>query len=263
LGAASKDGLLMIGALLGHKDNRAARKICCISRFGVIHSIRYSPAKGSHFFKTAFWSLFMADKKYDILSRESCFQGFFRLDRYKLRHEKFLGGFTDPMYREVMDTGRHAACILPFDPQNDTVIFVEQFRIGPMSRGEYPWTIEAVTGIAEPGESTEMTARREAEEEAGCVISDVQPVMDYYPSPGASNQFISLYIGKTQAPPTGSVFGNPEENKDTRILVLPTSEALKLLYSKKIRDAATIITLQWFALQHTALRSRWLVNSRS
>ena len=78
-----------------------------------------------------------------------------------------------------------------------------------------------------------------------------------------SDQKTALYVGRTNVPETGGIFGLPQEDEDIRIHVLSTAEALNLLYSKKVRDAITTITLQWFALHHTELRSRWLVSEAS
>lgn len=205
----------------------------------------------------------MADKKFEILKRETMYQGYFRMDRYHLRYERFDGSWSRVMTREVLDRGRRCAGVLPFDPQQDKVVLVEQFRPGVMARDEYPWTTELVAGVCDTGETCEMTARREASEEAGCVVTDLCPLMDYFPSPGSINEYTSLYVGRTIAPEHESLRGLVEEDEDTRVLVLPTAEALNLLYAKKIRDAATIITMQWFALHHTELRSRWLVSEAS
>src|SRR3546814_9874688 len=65
------------------------------------------------------------------------------------------------------------AGVLPYDPVQDAVVLLEQFRTGPMAaKDDNPWLIEIVAGIIEDGETPEDMARREATEEAGCTITD-------------------------------------------------------------------------------------------
>ena len=54
----------------------------------------------------------------EILRQENCHQGFFRMNRYTLRHKLFAGGWSAPLTRELFERG-HAAAMLPYDPQRD------------------------------------------------------------------------------------------------------------------------------------------------
>ncbi len=203
------------------------------------------------------------DKKAEVLKRETLFQGYFRVDRYHLQQTTFAGGWSEPFMREIMDRGRAAAGVLLFDPQKDKVVLVEQFRIGPFSRGDSAWLTEVVAGIVEPGESPEETIYREAREEAGCEVLDLQKLFAYYPSPGCLNEYTTLFVGRTQAPEDGIIMGLAQEHEDIRVHVLDAAEAISMLYAHKIRDAATLVAMQWFAMHHTDLRSRWLVSHTS
>ncbi len=202
----------------------------------------------------------MSEKRFEILYREALFQGFFRVDRFHLRQELFAGGWSAPFTREVFNGGQKAAVILLFDPKQDKIVMIEQFRAGPMAQGEDPFLIELVAGMAESGEALEDTARREALEEAGCEVTELQKIYAYYPSPGCMSEHTTIFIGRTIAPENGSLCGVAHENEDIRVLVLDATEAISLLYMGKLRDAASIIALQWFSLHHTDLRSRWLVS---
>ena len=64
-----------------------------------------------------------------LLRRETPFQGYFRTDRYTLRHPLFEGGMSGDVTREVFERG-HAAAVLPYDPECETVVLIEQFRAG-------------------------------------------------------------------------------------------------------------------------------------
>ena len=117
----------------------------------------------------------MANLRVEILYKTVCYDGFFRMERYRLRHRLFRGGWSRELTRELFARG-HAAAVLPYDPLLDAVVLVEQFRIGALEAPGGPWLLEIVAGIIEPGETPEDVVRREAVEEADC----------QYPGPGAS-----------------------------------------------------------------------------
>ena len=96
----------------------------------------------------------------EIIEKESQFKGFFRLDRYLLRHRLFEGGWGNEMCQEVFERGDTAAVLL-YDPDRDAVVLIEQFRIGAFTADRStPWLVEIVAGIVEYGEEVEVPARR-------------------------------------------------------------------------------------------------------
>lgn len=203
----------------------------------------------------------MGDKKLDIMARETLFQGYFRVDRYKIRHERFEGGWTEPFHREVFERSRDVAGVLLFDPRADKIVLVEQFRAGIMAHGQKnPWTIEIALGMVDSNETAEQAARREAMEETGCAITDLQPISSYFSSPGGTTEHILLFVGRTAAPEDGILRGLKQENEDIRVRVLDATRAIGLIYADRIQDAQTLIAMQWFLMHHTELRSRWLVS---
>ena len=116
----------------------------------------------------------------DIVRREKCYEGFYKLDRVHLRHELFAGGMSREINREVFV--RHdAVCVLPYDPQRDEVVLIEQFRVGAMGKTDNPWLIELVAGLIDKDEVPEEVAHREAQEEAGLVFGALWPMTKYFP----------------------------------------------------------------------------------
>jgi len=201
-----------------------------------------------------------SDKKFDILERETLFQGYFRVDRYHIQHERFDGAWSQPFTRELFNYGRPVSGVLLFDPQHDKVVMVEQFRTGPVSLGDDPWITEIVMGTVDADESPEQAARREAVEEAGCEVIEMQSIASYYTSPGSTSDHIALFVGRVNAPEDGRLGGVAAEHEDIRVHVIDATKAIGLLFGNKIRDAQTLIALQWFAMHRTELRSRWLVS---
>lgn len=184
------------------------------------------------------------------------FQGYFRVDRYRLRHRRYDGTWTGPITREVFERG-HAAGVLPYDPRRDEVVLIEQFRIGPYARGDAPWQVEIVAGIIGAGETAPEVARREAVEEAGCTITDLEPVAAYYMSPGAVSEHMTLFCGRTDTRGVGGVHGLAEEDEDIRVTVLPFAAALARARDGSIANSPALIALLWLALERDRLRARW------
>ncbi|MDP9128517.1 MAG: NUDIX domain-containing protein [Pseudomonadota bacterium] len=199
--------------------------------------------------------------KYDITNRETLFQGYFRVERYHVRHERFEGGWTGPLTREIFHRSKQVAGVLLFDPLQDKVVLIEQFRAGVLLSGEHPWLVEIPMGMVDVNESPEQAARREALEESGCTVTDLQPIAQFFSSPGGTSEQIALFAGRVNAPPeSGGVFGVASENENIKVHVIDAARAIGLIYGNKLRDAQTLVAMQWFAMHHTELRSRWLVS---
>lgn len=192
----------------------------------------------------------------DILEKTTPYRGFFRMDVYRLRHHRFDGGWTQELKREVFERG-HAVSVLPYDPERDRVILIEQFRIGAYAAGLAPWLLETVAGVIEEGESPEDVARREAHEEAGCEIIDLVPIAEVMLSPGGCSETLSVYCGRVDSRGAGGIHGLAHEGEDIRVLVLPPEEALAQVMATRGANANAIIPLQWLLLNRPELRQRW------
>ncbi len=196
------------------------------------------------------------DGRVEPLERSTVYDGYFRVDRYRLRHKLFAGGWSEEITREVFERG-HAAAVLPYDPLRDAVVLIEQFRVGAYAAGLDPWVIEAVGGIIEAGESPEQVARREAEEEAGCTITALEPIGRVFSSPGGCSETLSLFCGRVDAAGPGGLFGLTQEQEDIRAFTLSREAALERLAKGEIINATAVIVLQWLALNHGRLRRIW------
>lgn len=192
----------------------------------------------------------------EILEREACFRGFYRLDRLHLRHRQFSGEMGPQLSRELFV--RHdAVCVLPYDPQRDTVVLIEQFRVGALEKSANPWLLELVAGLIEQDEQPEQVAHREASEEAGLSLGALWPIAQYYPSPGGSDERVHLFIGRCDSEGVGGVHGLAEEGEDIRVHVWPLEDALDAVKDGRIDNAASIIALQWLALNRAEIRGLW------
>ena len=198
----------------------------------------------------------MSDEDVELMGREVVHDGYFRLDRYRLRHRQFAGGVGPVLTREILERG-HVAAVLPVDPVRDRVVLIEQFRPGAWAAGLEPWLLECVAGVIEPGETPEELARREAHEEAGCVIADLLPIATFLTSPGATTETVRLFCGRVDSEGVGGLHGLAGEGEDIRATVMPVEDAVALLDRGGIVNAKTIIALQWLARHYDSLKARW------
>ncbi len=179
---------------------------------------------------------------YTLLDRETLYKGFFRLDRYRLRHDTFAGGEMQ-MQRELFERG-DAVAVLLHDPAADEVLLIEQFRIGPAVRGDPAWMIEIVAGMVDEGESIEACARRESVEEAGYEPQTLTHLGQYYVSPGGTSERIDLFFGTVDRHrPAGDGGGVAHEHEDIRMHWLPRATAMQWLREGRINSGAPMLAL--------------------
>ena len=200
----------------------------------------------------------------EVVERTTPFQGYFRLDHYRLKHRLFEGGWSGEMSREVFERG-HAVCVLPYDPDRDEVVFIEQFRPGAYAAlasewfddGASPWLVECVAGIIEKGETPDEVARREMIEETGLEVSQLTRVFHYLVSPGGSTESVFLYCGRVDAADAGGVYGMTEEHENIRVFSVSAEEAFAMMDQGRINNAMTLIGLQWLKANRDRVQAEW------
>lgn len=191
----------------------------------------------------------------ELIAREALLRAHLKVDRFRFRHRLFRGGMSGEVKREVLLRGL-AVVVLPYDAARDRVVLVEQFRIGAYANGEPGWLLEAIAGLAEPGEDPAAVAVREAREEAGLALDRVVHVLDYYPSPGALSELVKVYWAPAELDESvGGVHGLDEEHEDIRVHALSFSEAMRTLADGRMRASTGVIALQWLALNRERIRT--------
>lgn len=198
---------------------------------------------------------------FKVFDRETCYKGFFKMERLQLQHSLFAGGWSELITRELIHKG-HAASVLLYDPDLDKVVMVEQFRVGTMVNAspqdmQAAWTLELVAGFIEEGESAENVIHREAGEESGSVILEIVPIYKFLASPGNASETTTLFCGKVDASNSGGVFGLSDEGEDIRVHVLALEEALSDIENGRINTASPIIALQWLEKHQESLKAKW------
>lgn len=194
--------------------------------------------------------------KVEIVDRELCYQGFFSLERVHLRHSLHRGGMSPVLVREVVEKGNVVA-MLPYDPVTDTVVMIEQFRVGAIGSRSGAWLLEIVAGLAEPGEPPEDVARREAAEEAGLAVRRIEPIARFFATPSKSSELTHLFCGEVDASGAGGVHGLAHEGEDIRAIPMPARQAFALLETGRIDSAWPMIALMWLQTHRRRLRRAW------
>jgi ADP-ribose pyrophosphatase len=182
--------------------------------------------------------------------------GFFGLEVQTLRHVRFDGSLSAPLRREVFQMG-DAVTVLPYDPKLDRVLLIEQFRTGPFGRGDpCPWTLEAIAGRIDPGETPEDAARREAVEEAGLTLGRLEKIAEYYPSPGAITEYVYSYLALCDLPDSvAGDFGKDDEAEDIRSHLVSFDAFMALVETGEIATAPLVLTALWLQRERARLRA--------
>ena len=188
---------------------------------------------------------------FDISKTNSLYKGFFEVSEYSITHDRFDGGREVGVSREVFCRGAAVGSLL-IDPKRREVVLIEQFRVGvAVTQQERPWLIELVAGIVESDENPAQVAMRESEEEAGCRPSKVELIQEYWVSPGGSDEKFYLYYGIVDSSEASEFGGLKSENEDIKVHVFSFEEAFYLLRAGMIRNAMTIVGLQWLMLNES------------
>lgn len=195
----------------------------------------------------------MDNKKFEILDKEVVYKGFFKLEKYHLKHTLFDGGLSPQITRELFRRGNCVAVLL-YDPRRDEVVLIEQFRIGAILQSKSPWLVEIVAGAIELDEQAADVAIRESMEEAGCTIQELMLIKEFYTSPGGTSEWLSLYLGYVDSSQIGGIHGVDHEGEDIRVFTVKFTEAYRMMEQGLIDSAIPIIALQWLYIHHDELK---------
>ena len=193
------------------------------------------------------------DSRVDLVEEKTPYQGFSRIRVFHLRHRKHDGNWSDVIDREVFQRGDAAAVVL-YDPAADAIVLLEQFRVSAWVAGRDPWQRETVAGMIPPGGHPEEVARRECLEETGCEVGRLEPIAQYFSSPGTSPDRVWLYCGIVDSTAVGGVHGLASEGEDIKVAVVPFADALAMADDGRIENATGIVALGWLARNRDRLR---------
>jgi ADP-ribose pyrophosphatase len=196
-------------------------------------------------------------KEFEIIEKEIVYSGFFRMEKYRLKHTLYAGGWSSEISRELFVRGSCIAVLL-YDPHTDKVVLIEQFRAGALIQPDRAWLVEIVAGAIEEGETAEEVAYRESFEEAGCEILDLMVINEFYTTPGGASERITLFCGRVDSEKVGGIHGLDHEDEDIWVRTVDFSVAYQMVESNEIESAIPIIAIQWLALNKQKLKDKWI-----
>lgn len=185
---------------------------------------------------------------------KNIYNGYMAFDVGTLRFLQFDGQPAVLTDRELMRR-KAVAAVLPYDPVLDRVVLLEQVRVGCVGGSESPWLLEVVAGVVDDEDDDVMvTAQRELKEETHLVAQSYHSIVNYWTSPGGSNEYVSVYLAEVDASDVSAYGGVKEEDEDIKLHVFQAGQAFEMLANGVINNAVTLIALQWLQLHHGTLK---------
>jgi len=150
--------------------------------------------------------------------------------------------------REAYDRG-NGAVILLYNKELRKVILTRQFRLPTFLNGNASgMLIEACAGLLDT-DNPEDCIKRETEEETGYQITEVKKVFEAYMSPGSVTEILYFFVAEyNQSMKVNEGGGLEHEEENIEVLELDIEEAMKMMETGEIKDAKTIMLLQYVRL---------------
>ncbi|MCE0814175.1 GDP-mannose pyrophosphatase NudK [Buttiauxella sp. S04-F03] len=149
--------------------------------------------------------------------------------------------------REVYDRGNGATMLL-YNRDKNTVVLTRQFRVATWVNGNADgMLIETCAGLLDADEP-EVCARKEAIEETGYEVGEVEKVFELYMSPGGVTELIHFYMAEYSDAQRENAGGGIDD-EDIDVLELPFTRAMEMVSTGEIRDGKTVILLQQLQLR--------------
>ncbi|MCR5888897.1 GDP-mannose pyrophosphatase NudK [Hymenobacter sp. J193] len=152
--------------------------------------------------------------------------------------------------REAYDRG-NGAVILLYSREKQAVVLTRQFRMPTYLNGNASgMLIEACAGLLDQ-DNAEDCIRRETEEETGYRVRNVTKVLEAYMSPGSVTEILYFFVAEYAEELRVHAGGGVEhEQESIEVLELPFAEALQMVQTGAIKDAKTILLLQYAQLNN-------------
>ena len=155
--------------------------------------------------------------------------------------------------REVVSIGQ-SACVLPYDPRRKVALVVRLPRAPLLREGLAANLVEAPAGMIAPGETAETAIRREAMEEAGLELAELEPVAVCWSSPGVLDERTHLFLASYRASDrVGPGGGLAEEHEGIVVEEVPLSELWRRAQAGELQDLKTLGLLLALYARHPGL----------
>ncbi|MFH6604367.1 GDP-mannose pyrophosphatase NudK [Maribacter algicola] len=196
----------------------------------------------------------MGNRKIRNIKRQLLSDNWYTLNKFTFEYQK-EDGTWETQHREAYDRGNGAAILL-YNKRKSTVVLTRQFRMPTYVNGnEDGMMIEVCAGLLD-GDNPEDCIRKETEEETGYRIDNVKRVFETYTSPGSVTEILYLFVGEYEDNmKVGEGGGAEHETENIEVLEITFAKALEMVKSGEIKDAKTIMLLQYAEINKLGLRS--------
>ena len=187
--------------------------------------------------------------KVKVLSTQILSDNWYTLKKISYEYSK-NNGTPQNQTREVYDRG-NGATILLYNKLQQTVILTRQFRLPTFVNGNSSgMLIEACAGLLD-NDNAEDCIKRETEEETGYKITDVRKIFEAYMSPGSVTEILYFFIAEySKDMKVNEGGGAAHEEENIEVLEMNIEQAMSMVESGEIKDAKTIMLLQYVKLHH-------------
>lgn len=184
-------------------------------------------------------------KKVFIEQKSYLLDDYFKVEEAYLQFEQFNGEMSPRVRRLRLERGNSVA-VLVLNRSTQKLILASQFRY-PTYPNNQGWTIEAIAGMVDEGETAQESARRELQEEIGVNIETFEHIATFYPSPGGSSEQIFLYYSEVSGEQASykETGGLQASGEDIKVVELTLDEGLAMVENGEIVDAKTILGMYW------------------
>jgi len=183
-------------------------------------------------------------KNINILKTEILSNNWYTLNKVTFEATQ-RDGTSITQEREAYDRG-NGSTILLYNRQRGTVILTKQFRLPTYINGNPDgMMIECCAGLLD-NDNPEECIRRETEEETGYKITAVEKVFEAYMSPGSVTEILYFFVAEYASDMKVNEGGGAiDEHENIEVLELPLHAALDMIKTGEIKDAKTIMLLQY------------------
>ena len=189
----------------------------------------------------------MKNDRVKVVADEVLSSNWYTLKKYTFDYQRVDGNW-ERQSREAYDRG-NGAVILLYSRERQTVLLTRQFRMPTYVNGnESGMLIEACAGLLDR-DNPEDCIKRETEEETGYKITAVEKIFEAYMSPGSVTEILYFFVAEySEDMKVSEGGGSAQEQENIEVMELPFHDALHMVKTGEIKDAKTIMLLQYAQL---------------
>lgn len=183
-----------------------------------------------------------------VIRRSPIVRGWSSLDEVIVRHP------DESTWRRTVEHHGVSSAVLPYDEDRKTCVLVSMPRPAVLLAGQEVHLMELPAGMVDDNESYEAAARREALEETGLQLGELELVVELWTMPGLSTERVAIFLAPYAIDDRIAAGGGFEdENEQIAVHELTLSLLGRLATSGTLEDGKTLIAAQALMLKRPEL----------